>query len=150
MPCETILSIWSFCSFTSWFASCEMTSYPFSANSLRINVSSFFQRSVAKSEKERPILVFPAAAGAAPQPASTIDAITISEKMLINMRCDFILILLFGWLVRFTSFLRKQNFCLFGTRTSLLKYSQVRYETRRSSADHQLTQNVIQDDGNGT
>ena len=56
-PWLTMLSIWSICSFTSWLASCDKTSYPLSSNKPRINTSSFFHRSVAKSENESPTLM---------------------------------------------------------------------------------------------
>ena len=60
-PWVTMLLIWSFWSLASWLASCEMTSKPLSVSSFVISSRSRAQRSVAKSENDRPILTLSAA-----------------------------------------------------------------------------------------
>src|SRR5262245_18119534 len=78
-----------------------MTSSPLASSWLRINSSSFFQRSVAKSENDRPIfilsprtLVLQPSPPLPPQAVSTSDATTINPKRAVKIRLDFMLTLL--------------------------------------------------------
>ncbi len=63
-PWVTMLAIWSFWSLASWLASWETTSKPIPLRIFVIWSRSPAQRSVAKSEKESPILILSAARAA--------------------------------------------------------------------------------------